>query len=179
MGNKSETRKVSYSVNGFTWQGIESLNIIHECLEEIDDTYHLTIDGIDKAKNDYDKLSDLFNSIARFKSNSVDMFTDISNEYVAQTFSKIEPTYEISTINQFKIDAFHAALSLSQSLIHVLNQFDEDFLHEGYTGDLIDEFNEIACNLNCFFGTYMDTVPEWHSMDDVLDVPLIFFEEDH
>lgn len=179
MEKNTITRKIGYSVDGFTWQGIEALNGIHDALEGVYSEYApMLLDEVYAARAEYDKLSDLFNAIAKFESDKVDMLSDISDKYVANKFGDTDSVYAISTMNQFKKDSFLAAKKLGDKLTNLINQFNEEDIFDGDSGELIEQYNELACSLNCFFGTYMTTIPNWTSMEDQLDIPLIFFDED-
>ncbi|MEH0791701.1 hypothetical protein KW882_05465 [Vibrio parahaemolyticus] len=179
MENKTTRRRVGYSVDGFTWQGIEALNRIHEALDGVYSEFApMLLDEIYAVRTEYDKVSDLFNAIAKFESDKVDMLSDISNKYVASKFDDTGSVYAISTINQFKKDSFLAARKLGDKLTNLINQFNEEDIFEDDSGELIGQYNELACNLNSFFDSYMTTIPDWTSMGDRLDIPLIFFDED-
>ena len=179
MENKTIARRIGYSVDGFTRQSIEALNIIHETLGGICSEYApMLLDEIYAAKTEYDKLSDLFNAIAKFEFDKIDMFSDISYRYVANKFGDTGSVYVISTINQFKKDSFLAARKLGDTLTNLINKLKEEDLFQGDSGELIDQYNELSCNLNCFFGTYMTKVLDWTCMEEQLNIPLIFFYED-
>lgn len=179
MEEKTISRRVGYSIDGFTWQSIETINEIYELLEIVYSEYsHFLLDEIYAVRAEYDKLSDLFNAIAKFESDKIDMLSDISTKYVAKKLSNVESVYQISTINQFKMDSCQVAIKLGELIINLINQIYEDVIFDDYSGELIEQYNELACNLNCFFGSYTDLIPDWDSMDDKLDIPLIFLDED-
>ena len=179
MENKTTRRSVGYSVDGFAWQGIEALNRIHEALDGVYSEFApILLDEIYAVRTEYDKLSDLFNAIAKFESDKVDMLSDISSKYVASKFRDTGSVYVISTTNQFKKDSFLAARKLGDKLTNLINQFNEEDIFEGDSGEMIEQYNELVCNLNCFFASHTTTIPDWTSMGNRLDIPLIFFDED-